>query len=65
MEIETTNGTLHYNVVKISDRYKGEVSHDLHKRFKGKVLRRYSKLYKTERGARNWLLKQIDIQKGK
>lgn len=62
--LDTRNGTLTYSTVKTENGFKGQVQHDLHKRpeFKGRVLTRYSKEYKTARGVTNWLDKQIEIQ---
>ncbi len=70
--IDTKNGTLHYEVVAINDglvstSYAGKITHDLHKhaRLNGKKITRYSKNYKTQRGADNWLKKQYNIQRGR
>ena len=61
---DTRNGILRYKVIKTDNGYKGQISHDLHKRarFNGKVLIRYSKPYKTERGVKNWLGRQLAMQ---
>jgi len=62
--IETKSGTLHYNVLPFSAGYQGEIVHVLHRRpdFGQRQITRYSKMYKTERGARNWLKREAALQ---
>lgn len=61
----TKYGTLIYEVVGVIAPFKGRVTHDLHShpKYAGKKLVRYSKEYKTKRGASNWVAKQLDMER--
>ncbi len=61
---ETKFGTLIYTVTGAGAGFKGKVTHDLHKhpRMAGKKSGRYSKYYKTQRGAANWAKGELALQ---
>ena len=60
---DTKNGTLIFDTIQVEGGFKGRVQHNLHKRpeFNGKVLTRFSKVYKTRSGAKKWAQKQFEI----
>jgi hypothetical protein len=62
--IDTRNGTLIYEVTEKDSGFSGKITHILHKRpeFKGRTLTRFSKVYKTERGAQGYLDRQMALQ---